>query len=295
MNTIDIRRKTIVWLLCGAGLGCGPRLNPPPRAAPEGTTPSPRIDRSELLYEGANRRFALADFYKPDPAQESHPLFALAPLIVVERTAPDTGPGRLSSEDTSPPPLFFAEAEVHFGPVLRRQVIFQCQWPTGHGQTRSDSSSGAVVNPTTVRFTLSEIGSPMIVELLPRGSSDSTIPLVIFVSRALEVASRKQFGMPLPHRRHACEPPINSVPELDVAGMFEDPPVVSGPYLYFADMGQSLTTVLCRCSPSQVGDFDTNQYYRLAPLTKDAFLGSGLSFPDPSPLTELLRLPDALP
>lgn len=292
MNTIDIRRNAIVLILSCAGWGCGPR---PGSVSPPDAPPPEQADRLDDFYHRTERYFTLADFHKPDPWLEPDRPTLVAPLIVVERPAPEPDAATRPAGEAPRLTLNYAEAETHFGPVLRRQVTFQWLLPTGNNQTPSESLSGGVVNSATVRFTLTEVGAPMIVEHMPRDSSDSTGPLVIFVSRSLETAALKQFGEPLPHRRFACEPPIDSVPELVVAGVFEDPPDMSGPYLYFTDDWQFLTNVICRCSPSQVGDFVGNEYYKLVPLANGDPAGGSLSFPDPSPLTELLRLPDALP
>lgn len=279
--------------MAGGWFGCAPR----PGAAPpsHAAATSHAAGRFDRLYDRTTRRFEHADFYKPDPSHEADPVFPLAPLIVIERTDPNPGAARRPGENLPPLVLHTAEAEIHFGPVLRRQILFQRQPFLAQHRTDAFTTTDALVNPPAVRFTLTELGAPMIAEILPGPSSESTEPRVVFVSRALEDAARRQFGSPLPHRRYACEPPMESIPAIVVAGVFEDPPVVSGPYLYFADEGQTLTTVVCRCSPSQVGDFVTNQYYQLSPLTNAAHLDSESSFADPSPLTEILRLPDALP
>lgn len=293
MNTIDIRRKTIVLLMAG-GLGCAPRPGAAP--TPSQTAPTPHAaGRFDQLYDRTTRRFVHADFYKPDPSHEADPLFPLAPLIVIERTNSNPGAADWSGGNLPPLVLHTAEAEIHFGPVLRRQILFQRQPFLAQHRTNASTTTEMLIRPPVVRFTLTELGAPMIAEILPASSGESAGPLVVFVSRTLEDAARRQYGSPLPHRRYACEPPIESVPEIVVAGVFEDPPVVSGPYLYFAEDQQTLTKVICRCSPSQVGDFTANQYYQLSPLTNAAHLDGVFSFTDPSPLTEILRLPDALP
>lgn len=274
MNTIDIRRKSLVLILSCVGWGCGPRPEP---ASSEHATPSKPADRFDRLYDLAARRFEFADFYKPDPKHEAEPVFAMAPLVVLERASLDAVPSRPSADATSAPVLHYALAEVHLGPVLRRQILFQWQ------------------NRIAMRLTISERGFPMIAEIFPSRTGDAPAPRVVFVSRAVEDAAQRQYGPPLPDRRSACEPSIDLVPTVVVAGVFDDPPVPSGPYLYLTDGGNELTTVLCRCSPSQVGDFVGNEYYKLVPLANGDPTGRTASFPDPSPLTELLRLPDALP
>lgn len=294
MNTLDIRLKSIVLFMAWVWLGCAPRPGAAPTPSRAADTPH-AVGRFDHLYDRTTRRFEHADFYKPDPSHEADPLFPLAPLIVIERT--DFNPGAADRPGVNLPSLVLhtAEAEVHFGPVLRRQILFHQLPFLAQHRTDASTTSDLLVSPPAVRFTLTELGAPMIAEILPGPSGESSGPLVVFVSRTLEDAARRQYGSPLPDRRYACEPPMESMPAIVVAGVFEDPPVVSGPYLYFADKGQTLTTVLCRCSPSQVGDFVTNQYYQLLPLTSDAHLDSEFSFADPSPLSEFLRMPDALP
>ncbi len=277
-----------------AAIACAPRSRPAPKP-PEETTPSRPADRFDYFYQRTDARFNLADFYKPDPEHELDLPAAVAPLIVIERAQPDSDAVDRPEGESPRLVLLYAESEAHFGPVLRRQIIFQWQPPDGRPQAKVGSSADSAAGRIAVRFTLTELGAPMIVEFLPGDPSGSADPAILFVSRSLEDAARRQYGGPLPHRRYACEPAIDSVPEVVIAGVLEDPPVVSGPYLYFADEGQTLTTVICRCSPSQVGDFVGNEYYTLEPLANGDSAGGSLSFPDPSPLTEFLRLPDALP
>ncbi|MFH1109147.1 MAG: hypothetical protein V1790_08145 [Planctomycetota bacterium] len=57
------------------------------------------------------------------------------------------------------------------------------------------------------------------------------------------------------------------MPDVVVARLIDDGPAPMGPYVYLnAPPGRAVTTVLCRCSPSQVEAFIETRYYDLVPL-----------------------------
>ena len=75
------------------------------------------------------------------------------------------------------------------------------------------------------------------------------------------------FGDPLPGRRFSIERAADEAPDVVVARIIDDGPVPMGPYVYLnAPPSRAVTTVLCRCSPSQVEAFIETRHYDLLPL-----------------------------
>ena len=105
-------------------------------------------------------------------------------------------------------------------------------------------------------------------EGLERGGLD-----LLFVSRSLESAARSTFGPPSPRRRFSIERLITDAPLSVVARVLDDGPIPMGPYVYVDSEGR-VTTVLCRCMPSQVRAFSGNGYYDLQPLEALGPIGS---------------------
>ncbi len=103
----------------------------------------------------------------------------------------------------------------------------------------------------------------MIAELL---ASHVAPVFVFFVSSSLELTAKESFKHVLPGRRFAIERPTDQAPAAIVAGTFEDGPIPMGPYVYLSAPDRRITTVICRCSPSQVGEFVQSVYYELIPL-----------------------------
>ena len=54
-----------------------------------------------------------------------------------------------------------------------------------------------------------------------------------------------------------------AAPDVVVAGIVEDGPIPMGPYVYVDAADQRVTTLLCRCSPSQVDRITDTGYYQL--------------------------------
>ena len=87
-----------------------------------------------------------------------------------------------------------------------------------------------------------------------------------YVADALEAGAMDDFGSALPGRRFAVERAIEESPDVIVARMVEDGPLPMGPYVYLSRHPQRITTLLCRCSPSQIEQITESGYYQLRPL-----------------------------
>ena len=75
------------------------------------------------------------------------------------------------------------------------------------------------------------------------------------------------------------------------ARIIDDGPVPMGPYVYLnAPPSRTVTTVLCRCSPSQVEAFIETRYYDLRPLeTMDPNNGGLMRWAGTPVYSELLQ------
>jgi hypothetical protein len=137
-------------------------------------------------------------------------------------------------------------------------VVYVWRYPAPTGGERCISCEGR-----GVRITLGQDGLPLVWEAL----STDTRTRVLFIAESLEQAARREFGEPLPGRRFSIERAADEAPDVVVARIIDDGPVPMGPYVYLnAPPSRAVTTVLCRCSPSQVEAFIETRYYDLLPL-----------------------------
>ena len=112
------------------------------------------------------------------------------------------------------------------------------------------------------RQTLGRKGFPVVRETI----SSETTERVFFVSKSLERAAAQQFGPPLPGRRFSVEPGGSGHRNVIVARVLADGAQPMGPFVYLDNTSLAMPTLKCRCEPSQVGEFTSNDHYRLVPL-----------------------------
>jgi len=99
-------------------------------------------------------------------------------------------------------------------------------------------------------------------------------------------------GWATPTRRIRCGGALGFVsPDVVAARIIDDGPVPMGPYVYLnAPPSRTVTTVLCRCSPSQVEAFIETRYYDLRPLeTMDPNNGGLMRWAGTPVYSELLQ------
>jgi hypothetical protein len=262
--------------------------------------------RSEQ-YRANSAFFERAALFKPLEGSASGRTFSLAPLIVQECDAialPEglrfTAPEELSRDRPQrniTPIVYYAENTISIAGQDRDQLTylwFYSHWGFAQGQACFRG----------IRMTLDRQGFPMIYEVLESPEKLA----IVFVSKSLEESAHKQYGTPLPQRRHSSESSVAGHPLFVVARVVEDGPQPMGPYVYL-NRELDVTTLHCRCSPSQVKDFTENNYYELRPLAslKSEQEKKGVpttnadihlprqEMSDPMWLTRVLRLPDGLP
>jgi hypothetical protein len=114
-----------------------------------------------------------------------------------------------------------------------------------------------------VRITLDSQGLPVIWEVL----DDRAGPRVIFVSQSLEEKAKKAFGPHSAGRHLAIEQPPGVAPDVVVARVIEDGPVAMGPIVHVTAKPCDISTVICRCMPTQARQLVGTKYYELKPLS----------------------------
>lgn len=272
-----------------------------------GSDSAPADERTaESIRQAAQRDFAYASYLKPPLEGLEGRVREFAPLVVRELLA--------DAEMPRIPPVFSGGCDVRVywyphwlerqGASLRQVyaqtdrsvwdgvereqvtwiwVIEERQQATGNRQEPTGNRQQAI----GIRITLGLDGFPVVWEVL-----DSREKLkVLYVSRSAEYAAQQEFGKPAAGRQWVMERPGEETAEVVVVRTLADGPVPMGPYAY-VDAAGRITHVLCRCSPSQVGEFLREGEYDVRPMTElgeevGAMLG-------PVDLTKVLRWPKGL-
>ncbi len=272
-----------VMLICGAvgltGLSsCHPSTTRSASPSPVSIAPSP-TPTVEQITARTQASFERAIFYKPREDSMTGLEMTFAPLLVQEVAVGDApgAPGfgaavaidqSRARIDSEKPTLYATTVTTAIDGVDREQVVYVWRYPAPTGGERCISCEGR-----GVRITLGQDGLPLVWEAL----STDTRTRVLFIAESLEQAARREFGEPLPGRRFSIERAADEAPDVVVARIIDDGPVPMGPYVYLnAPPSRAVTTVLCRCSPSQVEAFIETRYYDLRPLETFDPSGGGL-------------------
>jgi hypothetical protein len=124
---------------------------------------------------------------------------------------------------------------------------------------------------------------------------------MIYVSQPLEKAAAAEFGTPLPGRSFSVEPRLEEHPDVVVPRVVGDGPQPMGPFVYLDAAALNVTTLICRCEPSQIGEVPISTHYALRRIEDFAALYAGRPRPanlplppQPADLHAMLRLPDEL-
>ena len=241
--------------------------------AAAGCNVAPRQDQSaapwllhDLIRARTAREFENSVFFKPREQSASGSAVEFAPIVVQELEAGALEPGSgqriatWSSHQRGKRRMDASRASVYydFSSALlngreRRQITYAWR------QARAADSAGGAWQ--AVRMTLDEDGFPQIWEVLshPRLA-------VIYVSQSLERSAVRAFGSALPNRRFAIESSIDAHATVLVARVLSDGPVPMGPFVYQSREPGSITTLLCRCMPSQIAEVADGLWYELVPL-----------------------------
>ena len=231
------------------------------------------------VYQRTSTEFFQAVFFKPRGDATDGFEASLAPLIVQEVSAEyDAIPAsdrfgavRFDKQgqaviDATLPTIYTASTETTVRDRTYRQLVY-VWWYEPSIENKGDSLSPPMQG---IRLTLGDDGFPIVVEAWASQGvvGGENIPHVLFVSRSFEALASEQFGPPLSGRRYSVERGIDETPDIVAAGLIEDGPIPMGPYVYLDAKVKSVTTLLCRCSPSQVNRFVETDYYELQPLDR---------------------------
>jgi len=268
-----------------------------------GPKKKPRPLTAQEIVEQSQRKYARARFCKPrelDPAQIAH---EFAPLIVEELKEKEDPPTpKMGVVDMARDRTLFQRRTVYSqtemlqaGNQRLEQIYFL--WAYEGGLRECFGTRDALLRG--VRLILDPHGMPVLWEVL----NDSNEDRIFFVAQSLEDAAKKQFGAALPGRHFAIERSIEEAPKSFVANVLEDGPVPMGPYVYVdSSPDRNITTVHCRCSPSQFDEAVETLEYHLEPvesLDKKWLRESGGVDLDkllsPEPLDKLFRWPKLPP
>jgi hypothetical protein len=216
------------------------------------------------VYQRTGRRFERAEFFSPDPDSVPGELRWMSPLIVEEMDplqAEDSPLGRFGRLDTDvsgqvkvhpDQPTVYHEAQpIEVGEASLEQSTFLWFYPS--------SQAGGETSWRGFRMVLDQRGFAIIWELL---SSDASLR-ILYVSKPIENAARRQYGSPLPERRYVVEPSVETHADLVVARIVGDGPQPMGPFLYLDFPARRVSTLICRCEPSQVASFPASHLYQL--------------------------------
>jgi hypothetical protein len=84
-----------------------------------------------------------------------------------------------------------------------------------------------------------------------------------YVAKSVEQAAAREFGRPLEGRRYHVEPSLSERPDVLVPRIVGEGPQPMGPFVYLERHRRQVTTLLCRCEPSQLGTFARSSTYEL--------------------------------
>lgn len=258
-------------------LGC---CAPSAKFTVDASNPRIETDRSSApvdartIVDRALRPFARARFYKPREPGWGGLEQTLAPLIVDELpegvAAGEVDPfaavvreivyneGYRTHLDPERPTVYAAWTMVEIGGTKLDQVVYVWWYARRCERCRGRHSTGR-----GVRVALGADGFPVVWEAL----SGQPKQRVLYVSQSLERAAKELFGEPLPGRRFSIERGLEATPDVIVARVIDDGPAPMGPYVYVGARDEyAITTVLCRCMPSQMESVEDTLYYDLEPI-----------------------------
>jgi len=219
-----------------------------------------------MLRSRSLTEFSEAVFLKPRLDGASEAEADLAPLIVeqaVESQMLETrhlfgavvarrdGTLEVDVEDRV---VYAGTSFLRMGQPEYRQVVFVWAYPPARATT--------AIHWRGVRATIGPDGFPLAWEIL----SSDTDERHIFVASSLQRAAVEAFGEPVRDRCFAIERHVGETPLTVVLRIIEDGPIPMGPYVYLAEPAHDVITLLCRCSPAQIGRFVAEGYYDLVPL-----------------------------
>lgn len=270
------RIRSVLGVALAAPILLGCATTPPARPSRPAPTPEDHPDHADLLRQ-ADRQFAQAVLLKPKPTlSEETPAARFAPLLLLESERENP-----TADLPEGPVIFFTEGAA----LLKGQWHPQMTYAWRLGFARADPNHPGPWQG--LRLTFNEAGEPVIWEIFRHPSRAR----VIFVARSLEAAAWRDHGPPLPGRLHAIERSRDETPDVLVVRVIEDGPVPMGPIAHVDVARGEITSIICRCMPSQVGQLAGQGEYELLPFEANPEIPVPEADFDPGDLGRELRLP----
>ncbi len=271
------RSVSVLVLVLASGTFCWRFLES--TTAAQGTNEIPSAALEDWCAR-TSRRFVNGVLIKPTESAVANPDSRLAPLILVEHPYGVGLHGKFAPFGAlytyqqrqvyvlGEPTVYRAQSQLQIGHSSFDQSIFLWWYQIGVWGKKSYGCIGEVRNPVIsqgICITSDRNGFPLAVEVLGpagKGKNDGE-PQVFFVSASLEQRAKKAFGSPLPGRQFAIERNSDDVPNVIVAGVFEDGPIPLGPDVYLQAGDFGVTNILCRCTAAQVDEIVRTETYTL--------------------------------
>lgn len=222
--------------------------------------------------------FEAGAFFKPREDATGGVELELAPLIIQQvdagaRTVPTQDRFGLVTCDTNGevrvdvtrPTVYAASGTIEIEGDEYQRIVYLWFHPPA-------SDSRGLVRCHVLALTIDRDGFPAVLEVTrfdlgpgERPRRDSRLR-ILFVSGSAEIRARETYGPALGGRHYAIERDIRDAPNTVVARVIEDGPIPMGPFVYLELQTLEVTTLLCRCSSSQVDEIVETRYYELAPI-----------------------------
>lgn len=246
----------------------------------------------------AEADFARAVLLKPATDSPLDEALTYAPILVeAVATPPVDAP---VDSDLPQRAVYAGEMTAELRAAPYRQWVYWWWYP-------ADAGSAAEARAWCwLRITLDSRDLPVIWETL--SSRDRFIS--VYVAQSLEDAARRQFAAPEPGCRFVVERAGAAQTRIGLVRVLSEGPVPMGPMVYL-DANHQVTSVICRCMPSQVRDVAATGWFtlepaetapgqRAAPDVETLFLPGKFfktcpharKLADPRFLDQALRLPD---
>jgi hypothetical protein len=216
------------------------------------------VNSSEAdVRERANRFFDSAWLVKPpESGDTNHLAWRLAPIFVLEAVPGSaTNQANVSPAATSRPlrRIFAAERASTFDGKAALQIIYF--WNLDSLAT----AEGPSAHKQGIIVTVNSEGWPLITEVITNDSNSR----VLFLTEKLGRAAEQRPGAALSGRIYAVERKGRPGQKVIVPRVIQDGPVPMGPMVYVSRDQRTITTVLCRCMPSQVKSIEGGFNYEL--------------------------------
>ena len=234
---------------------------------PKGQPTTPTLEDIARIRSMADLEFKKAIFWKPQNTIGTG-LGDMAILLVEQVEPPALRPpigqfgavvenanGKIEVQE-SEPTIYFGWAQTKIGGDTYRQITFLWFYPN-----RAPDSRWPIAW-RMVRLTLDKSGALFTAEAI----DDLDKWDRFFVSASLEDLTQQLYRVPKPGRKFCLERPVEEAPKAMVVRVMEEGPIPTGPYVYLTWPDREISTLLCRCSPSQAEEFVEDRTYVLRPL-----------------------------